>query len=244
MNKRYVLASFLLIFSVLFSAVLPPTTAEAVSTSRCRSTYLVKYQTQNTCSRYAKQLLIERGYLPVGADLNSSFGEQAVNATLNFQRAQGIDDDGIIGKITWGRLINPKSVSTTLPSACKTTGIVLCASQAQRKLFYMKSGKIVKTIDIRFGGLARELNGSLRLKKTTKGTHSITQKDADYVSKAYNADMPYALRFYRGEFFHYSSNFARYGYDRASHGCINIGSLSEAKWLYENTPMRTKVVVY
>ena len=38
-----------------------------------------------------------------------------------------------------------------IDSRCKTRGIVLCASKIDHKVRYMKNGKVVKTLDARFG---------------------------------------------------------------------------------------------
>ena len=69
-----------------------------------------------------------------------------------------------MGKRTWEQLVAktgkilikkpfkwPPKNSVNLPSRCKISGRVLCIDKSQRKLYYMKDGKIIKTVDARFG---------------------------------------------------------------------------------------------
>ena len=55
--------------------------------------------------RAAQLLLIGRGYScgPDGAD--GEFGPNTKSAVLRFQQSRGLEDDGVIGVNTWGRLI-------------------------------------------------------------------------------------------------------------------------------------------
>jgi hypothetical protein len=193
------------------------------------------------------QAKIKAANVPVSVD--GVFGNATVNAVLNFQRSQvGLTADGVVGPKTWRMLNAPQYVEMGLAPKCKkSSGIMLCANQASRKLWYVKDGAVVKEINVRFGGWAKDpKSGAYSLKKTAKGSFRIIQgrKYADYTSKTFEAAMPYSMFFYGGQAFHYSANFARAGYSGASHGCINIGNLDEAKWLFANTPEKTAVYVY
>ena len=55
--------------------------------------------------RAAQLLLIGRGYScgPDGAD--GDFGQNTKNAALRYQQLHDLEDDGVIGKDTWTRLI-------------------------------------------------------------------------------------------------------------------------------------------
>ncbi|MCA1782898.1 MAG: L,D-transpeptidase [Intrasporangiaceae bacterium] len=136
--------------------------------------------------------------------------------------------------------------TSKLDSRCYTSGVVICASKIDRKVYYVNKGQIIRTLDARFGGRAYDVNGRERIYSTAEGTFSITRKIRDEWSYTYNARMPFSLYFYGGQAFHYSDSFARDGWvgDWGSHGCVNLRSWSGAEWLYNNTPVGTKVVVY
>lgn len=50
------------------------------------------------------QLLLNSAGFGCG-EVDGEFGTLTHNAVLKFQRARGLDDDGIVGKMTWGRLL-------------------------------------------------------------------------------------------------------------------------------------------
>jgi hypothetical protein len=136
---------------------------------------------------------------------------------------------------------------TRLDPRCYTSGVVICASKKDRKVYYVNRGTIVRTLDARFGGRAYDVNGRERMYTTAEGTFSVTRKIRNEVSYIYgNTPMPFSVYFYGGQAFHYSYGFARDGWvgDWGSHGCINLRSWSGAEWLFNNTRVGTKVVVY
>lgn len=216
--------------------------SEAASSS-CTSQVL-RNGSRGSCVTYAQNLLIKNGYTVGRSGADGVFGTGTTNATLNFQRAQKIYDDAVIGPGTWSRLLSPQSVSSALPSACKTSGVVICANQATRTLSYVKNGTVIKTMSVRFGGWAKGSDGVWRIYRTAKGTFDVYAKDADAWSYSYKVRMPYSLKFNGGQYIHYSADFDSVGYTGASHGCINVGDKSAAEWLYKNTPTHTKVYVY
>lgn len=134
---------------------------------------------------------------------------------------------------------------TRLDSRCYTSGTVLCASKTDRKAYYLRSGKVIRVMDARFGGWAPDANGVMKLYDTKEGVHYVTRKVRDEVSYSYNnTPMPFAVYFYKGQAFHYSYGFAANGWNGASHGCINLRSWTDAEWLFNNTRVGDKVVVY
>lgn len=208
---------------------------------------IVKYKTTNTdCAKEAQRLLQLRGWYLQSID--GIFGQGSVNATLNFQRSQYITDDGIIGPTTWARLKSPRSFDTSipgsLPASCKTSGTVLCASKPLRKLVMLKNGVVQKVADARFGGFTNNDLGGYRIFPTVSGTYKVYAKNETAYSDRWESSMPYSIIFNPNMYVHQSGNFAKVGYVGSSHGCINIKTLAEAKWFYDNTPIGTKVVVY
>lgn len=140
-----------------------------------------------------------------------------------------------------------RTATVRLDPRCYTKGVVVCASKKDRKVYYVDKGRIVKTLDARFGGRAYDTRGRQRMYSTREGSFTITRKIRDEVSYAYgNEPMPFSSYFHGGQAFHYSSGFARTGWvgDWGSHGCINLRSWSGAQWLFNNVRPGTRVVVY
>ena len=133
-----------------------------------------------------------------------------------------------------------------IPDACKTEGVVLCVDQAHRKLSYVKDGTVVKAIPVRLGGWADHPKTKVwRVFATANGTYSVYKKMVSPPSENYGAGaMPYSVMFDPNMYVHYSSGFRSVGYAKSSHGCVNVGSLEDAKWFYANTPIGAKVVVF
>jgi hypothetical protein len=75
---------------------------------------------------------------------------------------------------------------------------------------------------------------------TPRGQYKISEKDLCHTSTIYHVAMPYFMRL-DGEAFgiHYGYN---PGYP-ASHGCIRVGSMPEAKALFRMTPNGTSVII-
>ena len=166
-----------------------------------------------------------------------------------WQVANGYPATGAItvSTIQWGHLMSQQRATPRLDPRCYTNGIVLCASKSLRKTFYVNKGVVIRQLDARFGGLAYSTTGQLRTYTTAEGTFSVTRKIRDEVSYTYNnTPMPFSMYFYKGQAFHYSHGFAANGYsgNMGSHGCVNLRDWAGAEWLFNNTPVGTKVVIY
>lgn len=115
------------------------------------------------------------------------------------------------------------------------TGTVICASKNQRKLWMVQNGRILITLDARFGRASEP---------TAEGVNTVYWKDKNHVSSIYGSPMPYSMFFHGGQAIHYSSDFSRRGWNGASHGCINIRNMSGLKWLWDHTPTGRKIIVF
>ncbi len=115
------------------------------------------------------------------------------------------------------------------------TGTVICASKNQRKLWMVQNGRILITLDARYGRPSMP---------TQEGVNTIYWKDKNHFSTSYGSPMPYSMFFYKGQAIHYSSGFARDGWNGSSHGCINIRNMSGLKWLWDHTPTGRKIIVF
>ncbi len=169
------------------------------------------------------------------------------NAILNYERSRGLDADGWVGRDTWVALATKApTVSSKLPDTCYTKGVVLCVDQAHRKLTWLRNGKVVKTFKVRLGGYNQHAKTHIwRNFPTANGTWKVYSKQVNPASETYGSGaMPYSTMFYPDMYVHYSAGFRSVGYAGSSHGCVNIGKLSDAIWIFRNTPIGAKVHIY
>ena len=213
----------------------------SVDASACTGTSLA-LNAKGDCVTVAQKLLAAVDLF--SASENGTFGQSTANAVLNYQRSRGISENAIIGPETWAALTSGKAAQGGAPAACSASGVVLCASKGARTLTLMRDGQAVKTISVRFGGMTKDDNGKLRIFPTVSGKYSVYAKDAKAFSDRWESSMPYSIKFNPNMYVHYSGDFAKRGYAGSSHGCINVGSMSDAKWFFDNTPVGARVVVY
>lgn len=177
----------------------------------------------------------------------SSVGVAGANAILNYQRSRGISPTASVGKVTWAALAaNAPAVPKVTPKICLGKGVNLCVDKAHRKMTWYRNGKVVRTFAIRVGGWnSSPKTGKWRVYPTANGTWRVYNKHVNPDSENYGSGaMPYSTMFYPDMYVHYSSGFASQGYSGSSHGCVNIRSLADAKWIFHNTPIGATVFVY
>lgn len=183
-------------------------------------------------------------------DVTSTYGPQTAAAVRSFQTKRGLSATGEVDRGTWSKLISvtrpptywelnnttrPANIPAGLDDRC-LYGRVICASKAARKIYWVIDGKIVLTLDARFGR---------KTMPTDNGNHTIYAKVRDAYSYKYDAPMPYALFFNGGEAVHYSPEFASIGYSGVgSHGCVNIRDKARMIWLFDQARVGDRVVVY
>ena len=83
-------------------ATTTPTTA---STLTVTGLPLLRYGDKGECVRSAQLLLTGRGYSCGRCGADGEIGQDTYNAVIAYQRACGLQQDGIIGAQTWARLI-------------------------------------------------------------------------------------------------------------------------------------------
>ena len=115
-----------------------------------------------------------------------------------------------------------------LDERCRT-GRVLCIDKSSQTLRWVVDGKVLKTVDVRFGSSSTP---------TREGVFSVYLKSRDHVSQLYDSAMPFAMFFSGGQAVHYSSDFAARGYGGASHGCVNVRDYDAVAWLYDQVAGR------
>lgn len=206
------------------------------------------------CVRLAQQLLAQHGTFNDDG-FTTYFGIVTDAATRDFQRNAGITVDGIIGPITWSKLlegtqtrqiqlVSRQSQSTTVPSKCLTsTAKTICIDKhggSKATLYALDNKQIMEQMPVRTG----DARGAKYA--TTVGAFSVGRMYEDYQSREFDgADMPYSMFFNGGQAIHYSEDFAQNGYNGggASHGCVNIGDREKARWLFEWSEIYTRVIV-
>lgn len=175
------------------------------------------------------------------------YGTVTVAAVQSFQGKRGLSRTGRTDTVTWQKLLGmtheptaaelnpPTALPVTKPDKRCTTGRVLCISKNSRTLSWMIDGRVVSSMDVRFGS---------QYTPTRKGTFSVYWKSRHHVSTIYHTAMPYAMFFSGGQAVHYSADFAARGYSGASHGCVNVRDEGKIASLFAQVSTGDKVVVY
>lgn len=177
-----------------------------------------------------------------------TYGPVTTTAVKGFQGKRGLLATGSTDTVTWDRLLgmttkptraeldgkDVKKPQAKLDPRCMT-GRVMCISKTTRTLSWMIDGKVLSTMDVRFGS---------QYTPTREGVFKVGWKSRDHVSTLYDTPMPYAMFFSGGQAVHYSSDFAARGYNGASHGCVNVRDKAAVAALFDQVRTGDKVVVY
>ncbi|WP_406146442.1 L,D-transpeptidase family protein [Streptomyces sp. NBC_01012] len=176
------------------------------------------------------------------------YGTVTVASVQSFQGKRGLSRTGRTDTVTWERLLAMTRQPTAkeldppapAPKAAKPDarcmkGRVMCISKKSRTLSWMIDGKVVSSMDVRFGS---------QYTPTRDGSFSVYWKSRHHVSTLYDSPMPYAMFFSGGQAVHYSSDFAARGYNGASHGCVNVRDEGKIASLYAQVRNGDKVVIY
>ncbi|MBD0745446.1 peptidoglycan-binding protein [Streptomyces sp. CBMA152] len=179
---------------------------------------------------------------------SGTYGSVTSAAVRGFQDKRQLPATGSMDTATWQKL----SAMTTRPTReelagttvvkQKTkldkrcmTGRVLCISKTTRTLNWVVNGKVLSSMDVRFGS---------QYTPTREGTFKVFLKSKNHVSTIYHTPMPYAMFFSGGQAVHYSSDFAKRGYAGASHGCVNVRDKKKIAALFDQVKINDKVVIY
>lgn len=155
-------------------------------------------------------------------------------AIQKFQSKFGYQPTGVVGPGTWDLLRKTSGTVGKLPSACLSERS-LCIDKSTRLLRLVDHGKVLLTLDARFGMPGLE---------TREGSFRVSRKSRDHVSSLFHSWMPFAMFFSGGQAVHYSPFFARDGYNGGSHGCIGVRDFKAAEWLFDRVSIGTRVQVY
>ena len=187
-----------------------------------------------------------------GPDVNGEYDDTTVESVKGFQGKRQLPVTGEVDQRTLDRISSmtrkptqdemnnvkptqkPADSGMTLDDRC-LQGRVLCISKAQRKLSWVIDGQVQMTLSVRFGSDETP---------TRNGVFSVGWKSRDHVSTLYHTPMPYAMFFSGGQAVHYSADFAKNGYNGASHGCVNVRDKGAIASLFGQVRVGDKVVVY
>lgn len=197
------------------------------------------------CAELVQKELHKLGYL--NSKPTARISVAATNAILRYQRSRDLKPTGTVNKTTWYALASGKPArSKKLPPECKLPGVVLCVDQGSETLSFVKDGKVKKKVKIRTGGYTSHAKtGVWRVFPTANGLFKVYAKHVNPPSENYGSGaMPYSVIFDPNMYVHYSSDFRRRGYSTSSHGCVNVGSLEDAKWIFKRTPVGAHVYIF
>ncbi|CAM5501509.1 L,D-transpeptidase family protein [Streptomyces avidinii] len=175
------------------------------------------------------------------------YGSKTTAAVKSFQSKNGLNATGSVDEATWKKIqssskkptadeLRPPTVNEVdAPDPRCMTGRVMCISKESRTLAWMIDGKVVSTMDVRFGS---------ENTPTREGVFNVGWKAKEWTSTIYHTPMPYAMFFSGGQAVHYSADFAARGYAGASHGCVNVRDKGKLSALFDQVQVGDKVVVY
>ena len=183
-------------------------------------------------------------------DVSGDYDADTVTAVRGFQKKREIPVTGAVDQRTLDRLHAMTTTPThaamfnlaepagnqpgVLDARCET-GRALCIDKSSQTLRWVVDGKVLKTLDVRFGA---------SYTPTREGLFHVNSMDADHVSHLFGSEMPYSMFFSGGQAVHYSSDFAARGYAGASHGCVNVRDYSGLASVFGQVHVGDKVIVY
>lgn len=173
------------------------------------------------------------------------FGPVTARAVRGFQAKRGFRVTGVADARTLDRLRSMTRRPTAAELAGRTnqagaldrrcrTGRVICVDKTTRTVRWVVDGRVLQTLDARFGG---------RSTPTREGVFAVQRKSRHHVSSIYGTPMPYAMFFSGGQAVHYSPDFAAVGYAGASHGCVNVRDRAGVARLFDRVRLGDRVVV-
>ncbi|MFF4425892.1 peptidoglycan-binding protein [Streptomyces sp. NPDC001549] len=175
------------------------------------------------------------------------YGSKTTAAVKSYQSKNGLNATGSVDEATWKKIegaskkptadeLRPSTVNEVdAPDPRCMQGRVMCISKESRTLAWMIDGKVVSTMDVRFGS---------ENTPTREGVFNVGWKAKEWTSTIYHTPMPYAMFFSGGQAVHYSADFAARGYNGASHGCVNVRDKGKLSALFNQVQVGDKVVVY
>ncbi len=136
---------------------------------------------------------------------------------------------------TWALLKSKSNKGDRVPAICKQKKAALCIDMNQRVVRYFQKGKLVESLDARFGAPGY---------RTRKGNYKIFLMRKYDFSSLYQTPMPWSMYFSGGQAVHYSMFFDSVGYNGGSYGCVNIRDKKKLIPLWRKVKIGTFAKVY
>ena len=153
------------------------------------------------------------------AGVTGSFNYDTQHAVIAFQKAQGLDRDGVVGLDVWKALEKPQKPHLRYPGDARPAGVEV--DLKHQVLLYAVNGKVKRILDVSTGGgyYYTGSDGTQQKAVTPTGHFHIVYKRDGWVTSKLGT-------LYRPAYFNYSG-YAIHGEDQvptypASHGCVRI----------------------
>ncbi len=172
--------------------------------------------------------------VPVSGTYSSATANGVARFNEKFRSMEAGENKNVSAK-TWALLKSKSNKGDRVPAICKQKKAAVCIDKNLLVVRYFKKGKLVESLDARFGGPGY---------RTREGNYRIFRKVKNDYSTLYNTPMPWSMYFSGGQAVHYSMFFNAVGYNGASYGCVNIRDKKKLIPLWRKVKIGTFAKVY
>lgn len=181
------------------------------------------------------------------SEVDGEFGSATLYAIKDFQKTNGFEVTGIADRATQEKLFSSSAKKCTDPNARYPYKLIIDVSEQRVYVYKNEGGEYTKYVDKFICSTGK------RETPTPLGTYRSTERiNRWHYFRAYDCWAQYAYRIVGSYYFHSvlykqkggkptSSSVRNLG-RRASHGCVRL-KVEDAKWIYNNCPAGTTVVV-
>jgi lipoprotein-anchoring transpeptidase ErfK/SrfK len=153
------------------------------------------------------------------AGVTGDYNYDTLHAVIAFEKAQGLNRDGVVGLGVWKALDDPRKPHLRYPQDAQSAGVEI--DLEHQVLLYAVQGKVKRILDVSTGGgyYYTGSDGSQQKAVTPTGHFKVVYKRDGWVTSKLGT-------LYRPAYFNYSG-YAIHGEDQvptypASHGCVRI----------------------
>ncbi|MGI6182661.1 MAG: peptidoglycan-binding protein [Candidatus Fimadaptatus sp.] len=181
------------------------------------------------------------------SEVDGEFGSSTLYAIKDFQKTNGLEVSGTADRATQEKLFSSSAKKCTDPNARYPYKLIIDVSEQRVYVYKNEGGSYSKLVDKFICSTGK------RETPTPLGTYRSTERiNRWHYFRAYDCWAQYAYRIVGSYYFHSviynqkggsptSSSVRNLG-RRASHGCVRL-KVEDAKWIYNNCPAGTTVVV-
>lgn len=197
---------------------------------------VLKRGDKGSCVLELQRKLLDRGW---ANNPDGIFGRTTEGLVKGMQIEGNKKPDGIVGRQTW-QLARRRPAPHRIPNLCRDPNRdVFCVDKGQLRIRVFKHGKYTKSAEVRLG----DFRGPSY--RTQEGIFSVQRKERMSWSNPYQVWLKNAVYFNGGQAIHYSEDFAKNGYNGASHGCVNLRNYRFSTYVFNiATKGIDQVIVY